>query len=711
MDAAWRVGGGEMGGRIRDHDWSGTALGPIAAWPQSLRTAVDLLLDSGFPAVITWGPDGLLLYNTGYVGIIGSHHPAALGEPSVDQFPDAWPAFEPVCERVWAGDIVTLVDRLYPLMRGGVLEHAWFTVSNSPLRDERGAITGIYSTMIETTSRMRSEIALRQNDERQTLLLGLMRNQRSLTAPDRMMEAAATAIGRYLGADRTGFFELDGGDTATYGPGWVNGTLPLLTGSFDASETGAGYLAEVRAGRTQGIADLDQDPVTTHSMFIEIGARTGIRTPIIRNGRWRAGLDVHQARVREWIPEDIALIREVADQTWDAVERQRADAALRKSRAQLERQAQFLDTTLSSVSDLILMWDQDGHVVYANRALERLWDMTPAQYLGKTTEELGYPPELNERFAQEIAQVIQTRAAVAGEVPYTSPTGQFGYFDYVFSPVMGESGEIEFVACAAHDSTERRQSEAALRESEARYRALLESIDQGFCTIEMIMDGQGKPVDYLFLEVNPAFAQYTGLEGVVGKRMRDLHPDHEDFWFEAYGQVMLSGEPMRFEAEAAQLNRWYGVLAYRVGDPHPRRVAVLFEDITERKQADEALLESEARFRAIANVVPDLLWSNDLTGRATWCKQRMLDYVGMSFDTLRAFGWLDVIHPADRDQSYRHYAANISVGQAFQREHRLRRHDGVYRWFLARAEPMLDEAGQTVQWFGTCSDIHEARMA
>jgi PAS domain S-box-containing protein len=127
-------------------------------------------------------------------------------------------------------------------------------------------------------------------------------------------------------------------------------------------------------------------------------------------------------------------------------------------------------------------------------------------------------------------------------------------------------------------------------ESEERYRTLFDTLIEGFCTIEMIFDAAGKPVDYRFLEINPAFERQTGLIGAQGKTMRELAPQHEAHWFEIYGKVAQTGEPAYFENEAKALGRVFDVCAYRVGGPGSKNVAILFNDISARKLAEEKVL-------------------------------------------------------------------------------------------------------------------------
>lgn len=140
-------------------------------------------------------------------------------------------------------------------------------------------------------------------------------------------------------------------------------------------------------------------------------------------------------------------------------------------------------------------------------------------------------------------------------------------------------------------AVEKAKAERALASSEEKYRTLFNSIDEGFCTVEMLFDKEGKAYDYRFLETNPAFSKQTGLDNVAGKTMRELAPDHEETWFEVYGGIARTGIPQRFEHQARSLDRWFDVFAFRIGLPEENKVAVLFTDIAERKLAESSLQE------------------------------------------------------------------------------------------------------------------------
>lgn len=153
--------------------------------------------------------------------------------------------------------------------------------------------------------------------------------------------------------------------------------------------------------------------------------------------------------------------------------------------------------------------------------------------------------------------------------------------------MLGPTESALEVAARAREETER--ANAAQRRAEVRYKELFNSIDQGFCTIEVAFNPAGKPLDYRFLEVSPSFERQTGIQNGAGRWMREIAPDQDEFWFETYGRVAWTGEAARFEHFSTPLGRWWTVYAFRIEDPQLRHIAVLFNDITERKQAEAAM--------------------------------------------------------------------------------------------------------------------------
>jgi PAS domain S-box-containing protein len=206
----------------------------------------------------------------------------------------------------------------------------------------------------------------------------------------------------------------------------------------------------------------------------------------------------------------------------------------------------------------------------------------------------------------------------AQSTPMTSRSGEtIGVISTQFRqphrPGDHELRLLDMLAWTAGEYLERHRADAARRESDERYRQLFNSIDEGFCTVEVLFDEQERAIDYRFLDTNPTFDAQTGLANATGRTMRELVPYHDEFWFEIYGKVALTGESIRFERFSVALNRWFSVYALRVGEPENRQVAIVFSDISERKLAEQQLQELMASLEAqVAERTQALRESNDL---------------------------------------------------------------------------------------------------
>src|SRR4030095_14391322 len=151
------AGGGEMGRLIRAKDWRETPLGPPETWPQSMRTALSIMLESRFAMVVAWGPDSRFFYNDPYRPVLGAKHPASLGMTGREIFPEVWDVVGPEFERVLRGESFAIDDWLLPLERNGYLENCLFTVSHRPVRDDSGGGGGVLAVVAETTDRVQGE--------------------------------------------------------------------------------------------------------------------------------------------------------------------------------------------------------------------------------------------------------------------------------------------------------------------------------------------------------------------------------------------------------------------------------------------------------------------------------------------------------------------------------------------------------------------------
>jgi signal transduction histidine kinase/DNA-binding response OmpR family regulator len=182
------LGGGEMGQRMRDKDWTHTIFGPVEKWPHSLKTSISIMLASRFAMVVAWGPDFRFFYNDRYRPVLGAtKHPGALGTPATEIFPEAWPFIGPLFESTRRGDSVALDDVLIPLERYGYLENCYFTLSYSPIRDESGGVGGMLAVVAETTERVEGERRLKTLRE-------LARRSAEAASPEQACQNAAETL-------------------------------------------------------------------------------------------------------------------------------------------------------------------------------------------------------------------------------------------------------------------------------------------------------------------------------------------------------------------------------------------------------------------------------------------------------------------------------------------------------------------------------------
>jgi PAS domain S-box-containing protein len=300
----------------------------------------------------------------------------------------------------------------------------------------------------------------------------------------------------------------------------------------------------------------------------------------------------------------------------------------------------FVDITARKASEEALRASEErfrvaalamSNLIWTNTAEGRMEGEQPgwAQFTGQTPEEYqgyGWARAVHPDDAQPT--IDGWNAAVAEKRPFEFEhrvrrhDGEWRLCSIRAVPVIGGNGEIREWVGVHNDITQRKQTEGTLRESEARYRTLFNSIDEGFCLIEPLFDENDTPQDYRFLEVNPAFEKQTGLTQVVGRTLKELLPGIERYWIEIYGQVALTGTPVHVENYVAQMNRWFDVNALRVGDSASRRVVCLFTDISARKFAEIALAQEKARTENILASITDAFVTLDRDWRFTYFNAR-----------------------------------------------------------------------------------------
>ena len=270
---------------------------------------------------------------------------------------------------------------------------------------------------------------------------------------------------------------------------------------------------------------------------------------------------------------------------------------------------------------------------------------------------------------------------------------------------------VEETAGRTWAAVERAHAQAALRESEERYRTLFESVSVGFCIVDLVYDPAGRPVDYRYVETNPTFEAQTGLSDVEGRCVSRVIPGLEPYWFEVFGRVAETGTPARRLDHAATLGRWFDVYAARVGGPG-RRVALLFTDVTDQKEAEAALRASEARFRSTFENAAVGIAHVGLDGSWLRVNRRLCEIVGYTHDALLARTFQDITHPDDLGADLALFE-RLLAGEIehYQMEKRYVHRDGRAVWINLTVAVARDGDGEAQHAISVIEDISDKKAA
>lgn len=356
---------------------------------------------------------------------------------------------------------------------------------------------------------------------------------------------------------------------------------------------------------------------------------------------------------------------------------------------------------------LVVVLDPDLKPIYVNRRWREFYGTTIEAAHAVRYTGLVHPDDLAGVGSAWSSSIPQGRPFEA-ECRLLRRDGETRWHLVRTVPVHDDAGNVKQWCSTLTDIDDIKRAEQARREFDERYHALFGAIDEGFAIIELLFDEETRCRDFTFLETNSSFERQTGFRDVLGVTGRELVPELDDSWFRIYGDVALTGKPHRFDKAVPALGRWFSVYALRVGAVHERKLAVVFSDVTEQRRRELALRESEERFRTLADNIAQLAWMMDAHGVPFWYNQRWYDYTGSvqgEEDVVRG------VHPAHAERVRRKLQQCIASGEPWDDTFPLQGADGQHRWFLARAGPIHNDAGEVVRWFGTHTDITEHRRA
>jgi PAS domain S-box-containing protein len=383
-------------------------------------------------------------------------------------------------------------------------------------------------------------------------------------------------------------------------------------------------------------------------------------------------------KVGNFVPVEVSS-NVLPDGRWQAFARDISE------RRRIEDERQVFVSFLENSADFIGIADPAGKPVYINPAGRRMVGLPPDLPIENTQIPDYYSPDQRMFASDVIVRSMIEQGRWHGETyfrnwqteeaipvsdehfmirePGTARILGMGTITRDISDARRIVAEREQLL--ASEQLARRQAETAnaqLRESEEKYRALFDSIDEGFCVIEVLFDDADNAMDFRFLEMNPVFEKHAGIPMAVGRRIREIVPALEDYWFQIYGQVARTGEPRRFQNESVALGRFYDVYAFRLGRPEHRQVAVLFTDITERRRVEQALRLSEAMFSGIVSISADAIICIDENQRITLFNEGAEKIFGYSKTAVMGAS-LDILIPQRLRAIHREHVAVFTAGQ------------------------------------------------
>jgi PAS domain S-box-containing protein len=586
---------GEMAQRIHAFDWSRTPLGSIETWTERCHSVVDMALASGFPTIALVGPELIQIYNDSYRDLMGEKHPAGLGQPSLECWPEAAHIDAPIYKRVFAGETVTLQDSHRRLMRHGAVEDAWFTLSYSPLRGMDGTVADVLVVVFETTDRLRAQNALQASEARFRAFVN----------------ASADVVYR-MGPDWTELRELDGrgflSNTDEPSRNWLDRYIhpedqPTLRVAIDrAIGTKSTFALEHRVIRTDG----------------SLGWAASRAVPVLDD----------EGEIVEWLGA-----------ASDVTVRERARQAERAGR---ERQAFLLKLSdaLRRLSEAAAIQGEACRLLAEQLGADRAYYVEVDEAAGIARVERdhvrnGAPSLVGEHpvssFAWSVDILRRGECHVISDtqssplVPDTerAACAALGIVGCMGAPLIKvgrlvgalcvtvaevrdwQSEEVDLLRDVGERiwaTVERAQAEARLRASEALFRSFAENSTDTL----WIVDATTGRLDYL----SPAFAAMFGADpdGVmadIGRFLDLVHPDDRTLVAGAMPTLLSSGDTYQVEYRIKRPGdgavRWLQDTGFPIRDASGtiERAGGVVQDVTDRREAEETLRGSEKQLQVM----------------------------------------------------------------------------------------------------------------
>ena len=402
-------------------------------------------------------------------------------------------------------------------------------------------------------------------------------------------------------------------------------------------------------------------------------------------------------------------------------ERKRGEEEVRRLHEVIAQERDRLSALVDSITDEIWFADTAGQFRLVNPVARQGFTLkcsgaTDVHELATSLEVLR--PDGSPRPVEDAPPLRALRGEVVRdqeELVRLPATGELRWRQVSAAPVRDFSGTIIGSVSVVRDITDYKRAEQSSRENEdSRQREFLECVIANAGSCIGVMKGR----DLRYTMANQAYQAFAPDMPIIGRTYREVFPEAAEDGAEGFLQhVLETGEPLELEAYHAPVPGmagaiWQGQVVRLPAAPgEEASVLAVAWNITELKRVEAALRKSEQEFRTLAEAVPQIVWATRPDGWNTYFNQQWVDYTGLTLEESYGHGWNTPFHPDDKQLAWEAWQCATQQNKPYSLECRLRRADGVYRWWLIRGEPIRNPSGEILKWFGTCTDIQELREA
>ena len=605
--------------------------------------------------------------NDAYIELIDRERTAFVGKPLFESLPEVEESVRALLEGVLNTGIPFHGNEVsVPLKRYGKQEVFYFDFLYHPLKEKNGEISGIIVTVTEVTEKVLARKKIEQSEEQ---YFNLIHSSPSAIAILEGEEAIITTANNAI-------IELWGKGNDVVGKKYFD-ILPEL------EEQGFKEII-VQIYQTGIPFNANERPV----YFLQNGEKT----------LKYFNFTLYPQRSTDNEVNGIGLVG--TDVT--------SEALLNNKVRQSEQRFQQLVSNATAA--IVVLTGPEMKVEIVNDAYGRLINLTPDDLLGKPlfslvpeTAEYYLPILEKVRQSGEMLQLYDSPYAVTVHGKHIE-----GFLHCVIQPYRDTDGNIVGLMAILQDVTEAVLAHKKIAQSEKKFEAAILAVEGIIWT----NNENGEMIGQ-----QPGWAKLTGqhLEEYQSYGWTNaVHPEDVQPTIEAWNQAVTNRSTFVFEHRVkTKENGWrlFSIKAVPVFDETGvvQQWVGVHTDITEQREAVQKIKESEGRFRLLADSLPQHIRTSNPEGNLTYFNQSVFDYSGLTIEQINKDGWIQILHPDDREQNIKEWTNAITTGKDFLLEHRFRKHDGEYRWHLSRAIPQKDEHGKIQMWVGTSTDIQDQK--